>query len=443
MRDYDRELGTSFLTNPFKGLTMLFQRRKQRNAIRRAAEENAAKNLTNMAGASSEYLQQNYASEYGNPQNQMLYSKNGKDAVHTSEGEFDITPNSKTEGGEIVYNKERGTAHVIPGIANGDNNYAFTLPSDTIITNRFGLANKARNAAKALESVNKKKQNRGVLGEQTDKLIKNQATAVLDNTAEEQRQYRAAGLLPQPKLKGYKTGKENYTDLYDDFDLNDPSNLPKDMQNIFYDWTDPNKKGHLQPANSTNNRKTRRFPSNWWTDGLGALTHTGSLIADSLQKVKHSNTYRPNRFANNALTTLAALNINPYPINKQLMDQERRNLYAINHMGGLSGAQKAYASIASGLGTLNSIASSNAKIQEQNNAYRSAYANAAINVGQADRQALTAANRWDLDYYSKAHAAKQQMVQQDVYNALAALQQGYKNSFDRYTFDNIMSRYTV
>lgn len=394
MKNYNREMGMSFLTNPFKGLAMLIGRRSQKRALARAERQRQETNKFNMSGALDSYLEQEYANKYGDPQNQILYSKNGKDSVHTSEGEFNITPNSKTEGGEIVYNKERGTAHVIPGVANGDNNYSSILPSDTIITNRFGLANKARNAAKALESVNEKKQNRGVLGEQTDELIKNQATAILDNVAEEQRQYRAMGMLPQPELKKYKDGKG-------------------------------------------------RFPSNWWIDGLGALSATGNLIADSLQKVKRSNTYRQNPYANNALRMLASLNINPYPINKQLMDQERRNLYAINHMGGLSGAQKAFTNVASGLGTLNSIATSNAKIQEQNNAYKSAYANAAINAGQADRQARIATNQWDLDYYSKAHAAKQQMIQQDIYNALAALQQGYKNNFDKYTFDNIMSRYTV
>lgn len=388
-RDYNRDTAMSFLTNPFKGITQLLGHGKQMRAIRRAAQEQAARNTAAMAGASTSYLQQEYAKEYGNPQEGILYSKNGKDAVHTAEGEYDINPNSKVEGGEVVYNQEKGTAHVIPGKADGDNNYAAILPSDVILTNKFGIAAKARSAAKALESTNTKRPNRGQLGKKTDEFIKSQAISILDDAANEQKQYRELGMLDQPEMKKYKNGKL----------------------------------------------------SNWWIDGLGALTATGNLIADSLQRIKHSNTYAENPYENNALNELASLRIDPYPINQQLRQQERRNMYAVNRAGGLSGAQKAYANIANGLATLNTIAASNADIQKQNNAYRSAYASAALNAGQADRTARMQANQWDLDYYSKAHASKQQMMQQNIHNMLAALQQGYANSYKRHTFDRLMSHY--
>ena len=65
MKDYDREMGMSFLTNPFKGLTMLFGRKKQKNSIRAAQAQKAAINTANMAGASTSYLQQEYAKQYG------------------------------------------------------------------------------------------------------------------------------------------------------------------------------------------------------------------------------------------------------------------------------------------------------------------------------------------------------------------------------------------
>lgn len=352
-------------------------------------KEKTAVNTAAMAGASTDYLQQEYAKEHGDPLSQMLYAKNGKDAVHTSEGEFDIMPNSKTEGGEIVYNQENGTAHVIPGKADGDKNYSAILPSDTIITNKYGLASRGRNAAKVLESLNKKRTNRGTLGGKTDELMKSQATAVLDDLAEEQKMYREAGVLPQSGTGKYKNGRLG----------------------------------------------------NWWIDGLGALTHIGGLISDATQRIKRSNIYAENPYASNALNELASLRIDPYPINKQLMDQQRRNLYMINRAGGLSGAQKAYSNVASGLAALGTIAASNADIQKQNNAYRSAYASAALNAGQADRAARIQANQWDLDYYSKAHGAKRQEIQQDIYNALAALQQGYANSWKGYSFDRMMSRY--
>lgn len=382
---YIKDYKKGAIFNPLKW----FGLGKTKKRLAEFNKEKTAVNTAAMSGASTDYLQQEYAKEYGNPLSQMLYAKNGKDAVHTSEGEFNIAPNSKTEGGEIVYNQENSTAHVIPGKADGDKNYSAILPSDTIITNKYGLASRGRNAAKVLESLNKKRTNRGTLGSKTDELMKSQATAVLDDLAEEQKIYREAGVLPQSGTGKYKNGRLG----------------------------------------------------NWWIDGLGALTHIGGLISDATQRIKRSNTYAENPYASNALNELASLRIDPYSINKQLMDQQRRNLYAINRAGGLSGAQKAYANIASGLGALGTIAASNADIQKQNNAYRSAYASAALNAGQADRIARTQANQWDLDYYSKAHGAKRQEIQQDIYNALAALQQGYANSWKRYSFDKMMSLY--
>ena len=199
-RDYNKDTAMSFLTNPAKGLTMLFSHNKQMKAIRKAAKEQQARNTAAMAGTSTNYLQQEYSKEHGDPTSQVLYAKNGKDAVHTSEGEFNIIPNSKTEGGEIIYNKQKGTAHVIPGKASGDNNYSSILPSDTIISNKFGLASRGRKAAKALESLNKKRENGGSLAEKTDELTRSQSTAVLDDLATEMKVYRDLGMLSQPGM---------------------------------------------------------------------------------------------------------------------------------------------------------------------------------------------------------------------------------------------------
>lgn len=485
MKDYDREMGMSFLTNPFKGLTMLFGRKKQKSSVRAAQAQRAAINTANMASASTSYLQQEYAKQYGDDDDQMLYAKNGKDMVHTSEGEYNIVPNSRVEGGEIIYNKEKGTAHVVPGKPNGDNNYASILPSDTVISNKYDLSEDdgAKDAAMALRSLNKQNKYRGPLGKQTDDLIRNQAMAVLDRASEKQKMYREMGLLPKPKYSKFEPGKDEFDNIYKDGvdwvnslidgiwnentnstkkDTYDPTNpfgvkplktpykpfvLPQSAQSKKGPWY---KRRYGNTEDSTDSKDTnkennpdkkRRIGSNWWIDGLGALTSVGSLIADSLQRVKRSNSYASNPYANNALADLASLRINPYPINRALIDQNRRNIYATNNLGGLSGAQKAYMNVANNLSMLNAIAKSNADIQEKNNAYRSAYDTAAINAGQADRVARMQANQWDLDYYSKAHAAKQQMIQMDLYNALAALQQGYANRYKKYTFDRMMDNY--
>jgi len=52
-----------------------------------------------------------------------------------------------------------------------------------------------------------------------------------------------------------------------------------------------------------------------------------------------------------------------------------------------------------------------------------------------------AANQHDLDYFSKAHAAKLQMAQMGIYNMLNALQTGYANQFKRNQFDKTYGLY--
>jgi len=49
-------------------------------------------------------------------------------------------------------------------------------------------------------------------------------------------------------------------------------------------------------------------------------------------------------------------------------------------------------------------------------------------LGAQDATARMQTNQWDLDYYSKAHAAKQQGEQMGIYNMLNSMQQYYANA---------------
>lgn len=71
-------------------------------------------------------------------------------------------------------------------------------------------------------------------------------------------------------------------------------------------------------------------------------------------------------------------------------------------------------------------------IQAQNNAYRSAYANAMLSAGQNKAVRKQQANQYDEEYMAKANAARQQMKEQGIYNVLNNLNQFYKNEWDRY-----------
>jgi hypothetical protein len=151
--------------------------------------------------------------------------------------------------------------------------------------------------------------------------------------------------------------------------------------------------------------------------------------------------YADNPYEQAALSNLAKLRINPYPIANQMRDAERRNRYAINRAGGLSGAQKHYANIASILGTQNNIANMMSGIQEKNNQYKSQYANALQAAGDASARRRQAANEYNENYYAQAHAAKQQGKQMAMYNFLNQLNQYYSNEFKRKQFNEMMGMY--
>jgi hypothetical protein len=64
-----------------------------------------------------------------------------------------------------------------------------------------------------------------------------------------------------------------------------------------------------------------------------------------------------------------------------------------------------------------------------------------LETGAKDAQMAMVANQHDLDYYSKAHAARQQGMQMGIYNMLNNLQQYYANDFKRRQFNDTMKLY--
>lgn len=174
---------------------------------------------------------------------------------------------------------------------------------------------------------------------------------------------------------------------------------------------------------------------------IGSLASIDQIYEAYKNKPYRPNTYASNPYENEALSTLAGLRMNPYPIITQLRDAEYRQNRAIDIAGGLSGSQRNAIRMANLNTTQKNIANLLSSIQQQNNAYRSNYAQTAINAGQASRTARMDANRWDLDYYSKAHAARNKGIQTGIANMLAQAQQYQANEFKRNQFNRTMSLY--
>ena len=203
-----------------------------------------------------------------------------------------------------------------------------------------------------------------------------------------------------------------------------------------------NKKRGLRMAKNGKLPKCKEgWVGNAITSGLGALGGLYQWLEAKNSTPKKTNSYRANQYEQEALTTLASLDINPYPIITQLRNAEARSNKAIDMSGGLSTGQRTLSRLAALHNTQQNTANMLASLQNQRNQYKSAYATAALNAGQADRQAQMAAYQWDEDMYAKAHAARQQGMQMGTWNMLNQLQQYWSNEFKRQQFNDTMSLY--
>jgi hypothetical protein len=94
----------------------------------------------NRSGALTTVLQNNLAETEGDQTQQTLYAAaNGKESY--SAGGPTSGYNARVSNGEIIANKFTGEMFRVPGIPNNkDGKLAFIRPSDTIISNKYGLS---------------------------------------------------------------------------------------------------------------------------------------------------------------------------------------------------------------------------------------------------------------------------------------------------------------
>lgn len=373
--DYDKNVATDFLTNPFRGFAGLFGRGKARREAELASKRATMQQEAARDSAYAKYLGLDFAKKYGNLEDQVLYAKDGKlpgfvggKPTYTAMGATGVTPNAKLSGKEIVYNIAEGTASEVGGPANNkDKEYGFLRASDGVLSNKPGLFG-----------------------------------------------YSPADMF---RATGNIEASENYMVA---------SNLARGKRMY-------------------KNGKLPRFKEGWASSFIPSAI--GALASiDQMYQAYRNQPYRPNTYASNpyeleGLSTLAGLRINPYPIIQQMRSAEARTNRAIDIAGGLSGSQRAAARLANLSSTQRNIANTLSGIQQQNNTYLNNYAQAAINAGQASRQARMAANQWDLDYYSKAHAARSKGIQTGIANTLAQVQSYISNDFTRRQFNKSIGLY--
>lgn len=151
---------------------------------------------------------------------------------------------------------------------------------------------------------------------------------------------------------------------------------------------------------------------------LGALTSIGQIIDASKDRVKVPDSHVPHQYAGRVADVLAGIDINEQPGLQQINKAARQADYGIINSGGLSGSQKYLARLTNANNMYTNYLKFLFDSQVQKNAYRTQYANALASLGSFNAQNRQNANQWDLDYYSKAHAARLGGVQMGLRNLM-------------------------
>ena len=202
---------------------------------------------------------------------------------------------------------------------------------------------------------------------------------------------------------------------------------PADYTGIpgYADGKDENNKNGIYKINNTDNL-------------IAAIAGMGMSLGQYLgakgQDIKTPDVYAANPYERQALSTMANIRVSPYAAMNKVRDMNRVAARLINTSGGLSGGQKYSALVGSMLGTQRNMADVLTSTQAQNNQYRQQYAQLAGELGAKDAANRIAANQYNTEYAAKAHAARQQGMQQGMTNFLGQLQQyiANKNSADMY-----------
>ena len=181
--------------------------------------------------------------------------------------------------------------------------------------------------------------------------------------------------------------------------------------------------------------------SNIIPNAIGGLASAYQYFDAANQDIRTPDVYAGNPYASAALQDMASIKINPYSTMRQMYDSERRNKYGLSRTGGLTGGQKYFAQVASGIGTQQNIGKMLNDIQAQNNAYRTAYDQARLQTGEGIAQRRQQANQFNEQMAAQAHASKTQMKQMGMRNFMDYLTNFAASEYKRKTVNATLDLY--
>lgn len=473
------------------GIGSIFGRNSLKRQLERAAQRQIAYNGASMAGGMTTYLQQNedpsintgilYAYRgKDRGQNTPLY-KNGKDMIHTSVGKMSGTPNAMGDYGESILdnidNYKYATGHVINERPTQRDANPVKVQDDTVILGNdvnwnTGKTFKSEAApyTKQLEAINKKFSKksisnnfmRGSLGQKTDELqdlqvakLKKPIVDKLNQLAEQQKSQhnimrKYYNFDPYSYMPRYSLGK-NKEDVDDSLDrlkylksaripdwfvttkLSGPS--PKKSRKDPYL---PDLEKAPKPVKFIQDARIDKIPArDTWVYNMPAmLGGLGQFLQARASRPKTVDIYSANPYTQSALQKLSQMKIDARPLVNEAILASRRGRYNAMQSGGLTAGQRLAANIAREGSYIDAISKIQRAVQEQNNAYASAYANAALAQGAEAAKQRQVANQYNEEYSARSHAARQHGMQTGLNNIYAQLQQIGANQFKRRMFNS-------
>lgn len=182
-----------------------------------------------------------------------------------------------------------------------------------------------------------------------------------------------------------------------------------------------------------------------WQRAIPSLFGLGTAYSNyrfwKKNPVKYHDTYSPNYNAPRALQIMATNRVNPYAAVRAAYDAERRGNYALDQMGGLTGAQRYTGKVAAALGNAKNIADIYMSVGAQNAALRNQYAEALGKYGDSDATRRQNARQHDWADYVAAHGAKIKGIMQSKADMVNQLNNWYSNEFKYNTWQDSYNLY--
>lgn len=384
------------------------QRRKQqlRRNIFNAQQSATRTNIFNRSVAQSTAMQQDYYTRNGDTRMGMLNANRGKDMPRYNSGKNKVwTPDGYMAGphnswvgkGESIVNFNDGKASMVEkGTIGVDNQKSSVQENDdnVILGNDVDWSTGRTFAEQAAPYTQKVK------------YITDGAKKILQHENKSSLSKRTQELYNKLTQESYQDAMGNLKQLADK--QAKQHNVQEQMNNYAPMYNN----GQTPLPGFTGGKSWQDYVRIGIPSALGVAEGIGRAIDANGQQVKYNDTYRANPYAGKALQGLNSLRYNIYPELREYGNALRQSKYALDQTGGLTGGQKLLARTSMYNDYINNIAKLYQTADKANNQYKADYYAKLLSAGEADREAMTNARRYDMDAYAKAKAAKLAMKQQ-------------------------------